>query len=186
MKLHQSAVYFILQFSKICIQQLFLRSVSSKNSFCSVVLGFFSFIGTTFSIFVSQKPALVILRIVFQYEFQEFAFMLIITSIIQVQPSKNTLLKKSSLKLDIFPACGQVQSSLLKENVGNNRHYQGVTPVNVLSCPLQTCDQLSRTYVTFKNNLEVYAGLSETSKIECFNVTSVYNVMNVTPVCKKT
>lgn len=32
----------------------------------------------------------------------------------------------------------------------------------------------------------MYSGLSETSKIECFNVTSVYNVMNVTPVCKKT
>lgn len=42
------------------------------------------------------------------------------------------------------------------------------------------------TYVTFKNNLEVYAGLSEASKMECFNVTPVYNMMNVTPVCKKT
>lgn len=101
MKLYQSAVYFPLQFSKNCIQQLFLRSVSSKNSFCSVVLGFFSYIGRTFFIFVSQKPALGILGILFQYEFQEFSFMLIITSIIQVQPSKNTV-KELFIKVRYF------------------------------------------------------------------------------------
>ena len=36
---------------------------------------------------------------------------------------------------------------------------------NILSCRSQTHDQLSRTYVTFNNSLEAYAGLPETSKM---------------------